>query len=125
MDAHVNSTILHKLHVIRDKGHAFFSKKNMAMPAFWEYPVTKPTAKKLADMARVRKPRPGYQVDIAHDYDEKSTSPWRWSQPCVWQSPAAVKNKSSSVTRVSLSPPTSATCRATPSRSRATPSPGA
>jgi hypothetical protein len=66
-ESHINSALLQKLHAIRAKSDAFYKSRNTAKPAFMNYGISKPAAAKFAEMAGVKKPRPGYQVDIAND----------------------------------------------------------
>ena len=67
MDRHVNTTLLHKIHAIRDKKHRLDKKLGLAHERFPWFPVSRPVAAKLCELAGVRKPRPGWTVDVAEE----------------------------------------------------------
>lgn len=72
-DHHINSTLVRKIHAIRDKQRVSMKRSGLSAERFPHFPISRPAAAKIAEMAGVRKPRPGYLVDVAVDHDRGET----------------------------------------------------
>ncbi len=73
VEHHINATLLRRIHAIVEKQRKSMARSGLSAERFPHFPVSRPVAAKIAELAGVRKPRPGYLVDVAHDEDENAT----------------------------------------------------